>query len=756
MSVENILQFLARSFQARRRRSHQFACSSAAVEALESRSLLTLIGISATVSATVQTPSGGPETPIATDITAVVTDDADRPEFPGFAGTYDIDISSTAIAMNFSGSAPTQVVPAGTFYRYRFEFDLAPNETIASASAVTTSVLVPNVTVNGNTVTAEIGAGMTIGTGFNALINVNIQRSGTVIMGRKFNDANNDGIRTSNEAWLNGWTMELRDLNANGDVVATTLSRDIDLNGNGQIESATESGVYLFENVPGGTYVVQEQLFGGWIQSLPSSAIVAKAYDLDQNRNLTSNGDLHLNWGGLNEKWFFGRRFDLNQPGATGERSWYYIVPDGSVYQWNGSPKTALTGTLVTTLDSTYYDDLTLLLDAPSPRQYIADVDAANPATFRRLNFGNYLVPPEFTQVDMVEDQTANTLTFNWNAETGATYDIWISDIAANQQYQFIPDLDGTDIPLITQLPDRRYRVWIRANSQGVTSAWSDPYEFELFRDPVNIITGGTESNSVDATPTITWQAVSTASSYDVRVLTADGDVAYIATRTSGTSHRIATPLMFGVDYRVDVRANFADGSRTMWNDANGVPLEGIGAALRIDGRPAPTVNGNIVFWNAVPAATSYEVWINRLDDQGQLLQAQVVHATNVRDLRHEFPIIAAGNYAVWVRAIRAEGGEEYQSLWSPRVDFRYVQPQLTDARTSTSLDDQMLLSRLSLDAERPDAVPTATNRADRAPSAVDVPGQTKTHPVTPESEQVVAAVMAELAQSDMLYDSQS
>jgi len=497
----------------------------------------------------------------------------------------------------------------------------------------------------------------------------------------------------------------------------------------------------------------------GWVQSLPSNTKVTEAYNLDQAREFRINGSEYLNWGGLNEKWFFGRKDDANTANSTNETAWYYIVPDGSVYQWNGSPRTALTGTLVTTLNPAFYNDLSLLVDAPSSRQYIVDVDAANPGTFRGLHFGNYLLAPELKAPatdEMVENQVDNTLTFNWDAAAGASYDIWISDIAANRLFQYIPDLDGTDIPLVTQLPDRQYRVWIRANSLGVTSEWSDPYEYELYRDAVNIITGGTESNSVDATPTITYQSVAGATSYDVRVLTLAGETAYLAVGAEGTSHRIATPLMFGVDYRVDVRANFADGSRTMWDDKDGAPLEGFGVPLRIDGRPQVSVNGNVVAWNTVPAATSYEIWIDRVDDQGNLLQAKVVYANQIRDTRYEFPIIEAGDYSVWVRAIRAEGGTEYKSFWSPQVDFRFltIPSQLANSEQPTDLNVQTMLSSLHPNDDGTDAQPVS--QSDNVAIPADARQAEPAGHLPSESENVVAAVMAELAESDVLYDSQS
>lgn len=78
--------------------------------------------------------------------------------------------------------------------------------------------------------------------------------------------------------------------------------------------------------------------------------IAKAAYDLDQAKALKFAGKDYLNWGGTNEKWL------------QGSDGWYFIRPSGEVYKWVGSGKA--TGTLVATLDASYYSDLSKLYDA--------------------------------------------------------------------------------------------------------------------------------------------------------------------------------------------------------------------------------------------------------------------------------------------------------------------------------------------------------------------------------------------------------
>ena len=80
------------------------------------------------------------------------------------------------------------------------------------------------------------------------------------LSGVKFNDANNNGIRDSNEAGLPGWTITLT-----GPVDSTTAT-DAD-------------GFYEFTGLPDGTYTVCETMQSGYVQTAPvSGATCADGY----------------------------------------------------------------------------------------------------------------------------------------------------------------------------------------------------------------------------------------------------------------------------------------------------------------------------------------------------------------------------------------------------------------------------------------------------------------------------------------------
>ncbi|MFN9080972.1 MAG: DNRLRE domain-containing protein [Planctomyces sp.] len=179
----------------------------------------------------------------------------------------------------------------------------------------------------------------------------------------------------ADEPWLNGFSFQL--VNDQGQIVATTQSRDIDLNNDGLVQEEQERGWYRFENVRPGNYTVQEIVPAGWAQSPGRhSPSAGTAWQLDQSLGLSATGDLFENFGGLGERWL---------KSTTG---WCYITPVGDLFQWNGKTITAtapLSGTLAGTLNNFYYLDVSLLAAAQNPV-----IPVTGGTTVSRIDFGNY------------------------------------------------------------------------------------------------------------------------------------------------------------------------------------------------------------------------------------------------------------------------------------------------------------------------------------------------------------------------------
>lgn len=689
-----------------------------------------LIGRDVTVSSTTQSNlgTGGVEVPTGTPATVTVDDGVTDPELISFVDTYDIDIDAQTIAMNFNlaqgASNPSGVVPAQTFYRYYFQLDLADNEFVESASADTGATLTPNVSIQGtDTIVVEVAPGMQIGNGFDALINLNIEVAGSEVSGRIWQDLNNNGVRDSGEGWLNGFEVALNDEGTNE--VARTYSRNIDLNNDGLINPATEAGIYLFEGVQNGRLTVAQDLPYAWTQSSPQAGSSPDLVELRDSLGLRESSNEFLNYAGLNEKWVQGDNF-----------TWFYITPNGSFYQWDGiSPRTALVSTLIQTVDASVYDDLSLLYNAGPG--IVRNVDVTVPTPVTGLDFGNYLAPPDTFYFQ--QNTTAKTVFFDWHPAQmpeGGTVQIWIANVSTGRRFEVTSghvDSFTSSGPNGTGFPDGRYRVWARIEaSPGVYSGWTSGLEFEFFRPAVQTpFTGGLNAG-IDATPTVQWAAVPNAVSYDVLV----DSFVYRAEKIVGLSHRIAQPLSLGT-HSIVFRANYADGSRTAWSNPQ---------TLTVTGQPTVTVTGNVVAWTAVPAATEYELWVDRIDGNGNQLTRQALYVDGIQDLNYTIDNLPNGRYSVWVRAIRAEDGLRQPSFWSNRVDFRLTSADGEAESIQPLLAGESMLSVFPVDESRQAQEPVAMEVAERAP-VEDNEVQAHNRDDLP----LVNAIMAELASTDML-----
>lgn len=659
--LESFTQQVRRMLQPQKRRVHHRR--QVTTEALESRQMLTLIDITATARATIQSPqTSNIEIESEAPQTARVADGVNDPEFPAYDAIFDIDIDANQITLDFANVSPDFTLGTDTFRRFYLDLDLSITQQFSSVSLNDASNLSPTVSTSGNTIEVEFGPGTVLGADASVVIDVETVLTSNSIGGRVFHDVNSDSTRNAGEAWLGGWVIELRNIDDPSTVVASTTSGDLDLNGDGIIDPVRETGAYLFQDLAPATYIVQEIPQAGFTETLPSTASQTTAFALDQQLNLRLTNNDFRNWGGFGERWVFGQKSftDLNSETPTdGQPSWYYIMPDGSVFQWDGSPRTALTGTLIAELTPSNHADLALLAEAPSPRQHIVTIDSAEPAAFPNVNFGNVLDPVEFT---ITPDESTNELVIDWQPEAGLAYDIWVSDIRANVLVRLLQDVVPGEEPTRIQLPDGEYRIWMRASTGVIDSLWTAPQVSELMRPSVDIITGGT-ADSIDATPTIQWSAVNGAENYAISVLDSSGSEVYAADDLPGLSHRIATELVLGVSYTVAVRVNFADGSRTMFGD---------GRTLNITGQPEVLVDeNNQVEWTVVNGATGYQLSVDRLNSNGDVLNSRVVFQPNLRQTSFVLPNnLPAGSYAVTVRGIRQEAGATYFSFLSDRVVF--------------------------------------------------------------------------------------
>lgn len=101
------------------------------------------------------------------------------------------------------------------------------------------------------------------------------------VHGQKWHDRNANGVRDPDEEGLDGWEIQLFD--EQGNVVATTITMSMDLDGNTQIDPITEQGLFWFDNVPAGAYQVGEVLIPDWKQTVPDVVGVRQPGDANED-----------------------------------------------------------------------------------------------------------------------------------------------------------------------------------------------------------------------------------------------------------------------------------------------------------------------------------------------------------------------------------------------------------------------------------------------------------------------------------------
>ncbi|MEJ7594582.1 MAG: hypothetical protein WKF77_23855 [Planctomycetaceae bacterium] len=202
-----------------------------------------------------------------------------------------------------------------------------------------------------------------------------------------------------------------------------------------------------------------------------------------------------------------------------------------------------------------------------------------------------------------------------------------------------------------------QYTLRVYASFFGSASQWTS-LSHEIFQ-PATVSITSSSASTVDGTPTISWAAVAGAVTYEV-VVTQDRYAAPVYDRLGivGTSHRVDRILSPGT-YQIQVRGIFADGSRS---DLSAIQRLVIGPA------PVVTFVNGILHWNSINGATHYELWVNYL---GTPVKPKIVYQPNTLQTSYTLPsTLSKGHYQAWVRAVRAESGEQYTGLWSVGLKF--------------------------------------------------------------------------------------
>jgi hypothetical protein len=248
----------------------------------------------------------------------------------------------------------------------------------------------------------------------------------------------------------------------------------------------------------------------------------------------------------------------------------------------------------------------------------------------------------------------------SWTGNSTSRYEVWLSNLDTGGRISLATVDNATSWKVNQDLLPGQYAVWVRELDGNVpVSAWSPRHIFAQLDPPLNV-TGGLNPG-LDHTPVLTWQTRSDALSYEIYI--ARSGIAGAVYRQAGLStgtHRVPVPLGNG-SFTVWVRAALPNNRFTAW---------GTGQTLMIGATVVISRAGSLLTWNSVREATHYELWIN-YEGGEQAKQPKMIHEAFYTSTSFQLPTtLPAGQYRAWVRAIRAEAGSLYTSVWSAAVSF--------------------------------------------------------------------------------------
>lgn len=182
-----------------------------------------------------------------------------------------------------------------------------------------------------------------------------------------------------------------------------------------------------------------------------------------------------------------------------------------------------------------------------------------------------------------------------------------------------------------------------------------------ITQDVRPVLTGPPAINTTPR-PTVTWDAVDGAVSYDVWIKNLSTDQnPYLRTTVATNSFTPVSDLHLA-RYRVWVDAIFADNSHSGWSTQRTFEVR---TQVPINS-PTGSVNTAmpVIDWDPVLGAFRYDVWINNVTTgEGQVVRNEFV-MTDEYQIPAPLPL---GTYLAWVRGVNSV---DFPGTWSPAARF--------------------------------------------------------------------------------------
>ena len=249
-------------------------------------------------------------------------------------------------------------------------------------------------------------------------------------------------------------------------------------------------------------------------------------------------------------------------------------------------------------------------------------------------------------------------------ADGSEAIEIWVNKVDSYQrvfhsmEWTEIENVDFVDaFGLTNQVGE--YDIWMRLLGEQ-NSKWSNKQTFEVFHEPINMMTAS--EFGVGDVHEFHWETAPLVESYELFVRQVGQPGAFLhESGIVGDGLQLAENLPEGT-YEYWLRGALAEGY-TAWTQGFDLTV------LDQVAVPALREVSNTIIWDA-PSDAINHLWINRVDEQGHLLEARVAHVRQLADNSFDISGLSEGFYSAWVQTSVATVDGLVNSDWSDRLNF--------------------------------------------------------------------------------------
>lgn len=311
---------------------------------------------------------------------------------------------------------------------------------------------------------------------------------------------------------------------------------------------------------------------------------------------------------------------------------------------------------LASAVKSAYYDDTTAEVGV-TYYYWVVACNSIGKSGYSSSASGwrAYAVPAAPTGVSATDGTRTDGVAVTWNSVSGATsYSVWRSDTSSSASASCLKNgITATSYTDTTAVEGKTYYYWVKATSQGGTSAFSasDTGSRKVSAPPAP--TGVKASDGLSSTEiVVSWTAVASAASYSVwrSESSSSGSAQQLASGLTTTSYADVSAVV-GKTYYYWVKATNVGGTSGFSESDTGY-LANISGPTNVSASDGAYADFVRISWTAPQNASSYEVWRGTVNAYSLAEMIGRTTSTSYDDADAQ----PGMRYYYWVKAITTDG----------------------------------------------------------------------------------------------------